>query len=615
MRRVFATIVLGIWIIPAVFFTVGRPALCVAQPVPSQEYDYTPQAIDSILNVADEAAKLPDIEQKVALLVKAAKILPASSHDDALRLLDKALSDLKDWNSTEKTTWIRRRTASSLRSKILSVYITLDKDKASALRKEFLAAAEDSSAKRSGDLTGSLRSENWIKEILNRNERADEAANIALSIMDTNPERASTLVVQSVAGGAVSAKIFDVLQKLKQNGNRALLSDLESKLGAALANTTTLDPFSLRFASVFAQWDVDMPLGAKNGYTIFFLNSLQTWVNLVKEASEQGGLDSSYIGNAFIAFSFSVRPVIARYSSPEQLQTFDLLLDQVSASVPLRSKLDLQILLPQDKSKEPRDILADILKEPNTNRRDTRLMGFALDHLRKSGQDFPENELAFSSEAIDRISDAKLKTIMEDSVTIARVNSMVKAKNFIAAKRLAESIPSAETRAWTMLALASAIKEDRPRALEFISSAIKTLDTASPTPKRVELALMAVTLLIKDDPQRAFELLSTAAKYANSVSSETQQSGHDSSRAAALDASIGDKRTILSQPPEYLADVEIDRTFALLGKVDWLRSQQTASEFRAPLLRLSLKLQFDEGILAKAPKQKSIPQKSLSPKQ
>src|SRR5207245_2406670 len=177
----------------------------------------------------------------------------------------------------------------------------------------------------------------------------------------------------------------------------------------------------------------------------------------------------------------------------------DVLFDQVSAFVPEKMKSTLQAFRPETLS-DPKDRLADILKQPNPEKRDLRLVRLVselMDHT--EGVD-SQKELDLASEAISQFSDLGLKMTFADFLTITRLNSLVKLKKLIDAQRLAVSISSEETRAWAMLALAAAAKEDPVLAFELTSNALKVLDAASPNPEKVELALKAAALLAKDDP-------------------------------------------------------------------------------------------------------------------
>jgi hypothetical protein len=439
--------------------------------------------------------------------------------------------------------------------------------------------------------------------MLERQQRAGEMAKIALSLMDTDFERASALIIQSVKGGVLTGEIFNISEKLKQSGDRARLNKLETGIGEALAQAVTFDSLNLDFAAALIPSDRDMPPAARRGFILFFMNSLRAWVNLVTDESERGGLDPSDVGSTFISF-FRLRPVIAQYLLPEELSTFDLLLDQVSPLLSAKTKARLQITSAETIS-DPRERLADILKESNARRRDIRLMRLVFNSTGDSAPDELLNGLELASDSISHISDERLKTTLNDFVAITRVNLLAKEKKFADAQRLAESISTTEARVWTLLALSSVIHEDGARSLDLTRSAIKTLDGASPSVRKVELALLIVAILAKDDPLRALEMLSVAARYANSKLSKVEIPNDDIVRAIHVDVSIGSMSTILSRAPESLTEIEINPSLSLLGEAKyWFQSQQIVGDFHETELRLLLKLKFARGILAHHSKQK-----------
>jgi hypothetical protein len=181
------------------------PRECEAQNrIPPAEYHYYSLAITSILNSAAEASKLPDIPERVKLLLNAAKILPASQRDDAIRLLGITLRDLKEWSSDAKTSRYRRHAAATLRNEVLAIYARIDPEKTMTLQKEFQAEAE--STANNTDAT-SLKTGTWHTEFSNQQTMADQSAKIALSLVDTDPEKALALVVRSLQGGIVSGEL------------------------------------------------------------------------------------------------------------------------------------------------------------------------------------------------------------------------------------------------------------------------------------------------------------------------------------------------------------------------------------------------------------------------
>src|SRR6202011_5510382 len=116
------------------------------------------------------------------------------------------------------------------------------------------------------------------------------------------------------------------------------------------------------------QTDKDIPAVTKSAFVSFFMDSLQSWSNLVRDASANGGLDSSYINAAFTVFSIAVRPVVSQYA-PGQLPVFDSVLDQLGPLVPTKTRSRVQAFQPETFS-DPRERLNDILKDPAPEKRD-----------------------------------------------------------------------------------------------------------------------------------------------------------------------------------------------------------------------------------------------------
>jgi hypothetical protein len=337
-----------------------------------------------------------------------------------------------------------------------------------------------------------------------------------------------------------------------------------------------------------------MPSVAQRRIIRFLMNSIEMWAALVKGDDGNGGLDPSYVSSSFTRFVLNVRPAIAKYSPADTLK-FDILLDQASRFVPEKTKSNLQVFQAETLT-DSRERLNAILREPGAERRDLRLIGLASELLRKLDAGDSESSLGLLTDTIDQFSDARLRTTFGDLLLIKRLNFLVQLKKFDSARKLVASISSAETRVWTMLALAVAAKEDKVFAFELTGDAIKALDAASASPAKVALALMGAALLAEDTPQRSFDLLSTAAKYSNSSKDSFENS--DVASAIGLTASIGNLSLILAREPKSLAEVKIDPRLASLAKTDWFRSQQVANSFVNRGLRLRLKLQFAGRVLA-----------------
>jgi len=557
------------------------------------EYDYYALALTSILNSASEVSKLPDIPQRVNLLIYAAKTLTTFQQDEAMRLLDIALVDLKKWDSKETTSTEQRHTASRLRNEILALYAQVNPDKAVALEKEF--SGDPKSTAGSSEI--SLKSGSWSRQFSDQSAQADQLAKIALSLIETDPDKALALAIQSLHRGTVSGVLFDIFEKLTQSGNRAILR-LEMGIAQALAGNVTIDPYSITYTSILILTDKKMSSTARNEFIRFLMRSLEAWGTVVKEA----GIDPSYISRGFFAFSQNAHPVISQYA-PDQLLAFNLILDQVFPLVPEKMRPVVQ-MIPPERFSAWRDRLSDIVKDPNPKLRDYRLIRFVSELLRKDSSHPEDNETKVDliAKAVSSFSDIDAKSAYTDLLTINSIDSLVKQKKFIDAQAIAGSIASEELRAWALLALARvAAKTDRVMGFELISNALKALDKDSPSPQKVELTLMAAAMLSESDKRRAFDTLSTAARYANSSEYKISPSSK-SPFAFGLDASIGEAHTKLGVFPESLSELIIDSSLSALATTDWFQADSTVNEFREPSLRLRLKLQFAGAVLAKESK-------------
>jgi hypothetical protein len=567
------------------------------------EYDYYALAITSVLNSAREASKLPDVPQRVKLLLHAAKILAPSRRDEAKQLLDLALGDVNKWGSADKARWYQRHTAANLRNEVLAVYARVDPEKTIALQKEFRTAAKSSTLDSS---VTSLTGKDWFTQFSDRSAIADQAVKIALSLVDTEPEKALGLVIQSLQGGTISAVLLEFFRHLIQSGNRPFLDKLEIGFGQALAGKAILDPYSLAHAASLVLTDKDMPPAAKSGFISFLMRSVQVWSNLVTDSGGNGSIDASYTKLVFVMASLNVRPVILQYA-PDQLLMFDHMLDRVAPLVPTETRLGLQAFEPETFS-EPRDILNDILKDPVPARRNLRLVGLVSELLANKSGDFEKN-LDLASDAISGFSDPDVKSAYTDRLTITRIEAFVKQRKFIEAQQLAGSIPSEETRAWALLALSTdAAKGDRVLGFELISNALKALDKASPSPHKVELALMATAMLAKNDPQRAFDTFVTASRYANSSPSKVDPPKR--TVGYGLNATIAEAHIKLGIFPENLGELKIDPSLSALATTDWFRADSIVNDIRETSLRLQLKLQLADAILVEESKpRKKVPSK------
>ena len=315
--------ILSIAILISLIFC-GSRSFCKGQKkISPADYDYYALATSSITEITREASKLPEIPQRVRVLIDAAKILAPAERREAVRILEVALADLKDWGSSDGTSWRQRNMATTLRNEVLAVYALIDSEKALVREKEFQLLGESDASNTPNPLN--FKGESWRAQFNDQRAAADQPAKVALSVIDSDPEKALGLVVQSVQGGIISSVLFDIQEKLIKNGNRALVDRLENRIGQILTTSVALDPSSLDYAAILGLADGEMPQAAKNSLVSFLIRSLQTWVIVAKEP----GVDSFYITRGFTTFSGSPRMLISQYA-PDQLLEFDLLLDQTA---------------------------------------------------------------------------------------------------------------------------------------------------------------------------------------------------------------------------------------------------------------------------------------------
>lgn len=92
--------------------------------------------------------------------------------------------------------------AATLRNEVLAVYTLIDAEKALVREKEFQSLAGSSAS--NSPKAVNFKSESWRAQF-NERTAADQPAKVAFSLIDSDPDKALALVVQSVQGGIVSS--------------------------------------------------------------------------------------------------------------------------------------------------------------------------------------------------------------------------------------------------------------------------------------------------------------------------------------------------------------------------------------------------------------------------
>src|SRR5207249_6475627 len=120
------------------------------------------------------------------------QVLPLSKRNEATGLLDMALSDIRDWDSDKTASWGQHHAAAKLRSEILALYVKLDPEKASLVQKDSRSGGTSAPTK-DGLTASSLSDSNWSRRLLDVQTVAEGFAKPALSLIDTDPEKACAL--------------------------------------------------------------------------------------------------------------------------------------------------------------------------------------------------------------------------------------------------------------------------------------------------------------------------------------------------------------------------------------------------------------------------------------
>ena len=585
LTRILSRVTIACALISGVFF--WKLPHCEAQnKAAPPAHDYYALARTAVLNSVTDTPKVADIPQRVNLLLYAAKVLERTEPDEARRFLDAGLDQLKRWATEDEANWYRRYRAAELRNDILAIYSRLDAEKTANLQKEF--EAEALSAK-----TASKEKLPWFTEFLDRRAIADQSAQIAQALIDTDPEKALSHVAQSLQSGSVSGVLSQIFEKLIKSGNRTLLNRLEITVAQAIGPIVSLDPSDLGYASSLMQLDKELPGSVKPAFVMFLIRSLQAQAKLATEPAGASRVDSFYGRTVYTMAAINVRPVVLQ-GPAEQLFSVEQAMNELVTLVPAETRTRLQAFQPETLS-DPHERLNDILKDP-PGKRDLRLVGLISELLKDSTADF-EKKLDLATEALSGFTDENVKSTYEVRLTITRIAWLVKQGDFMQAQKYAGLISPEETRAWALLALATvAAKDDRVLGFELISNALKALDKASPSPHKVELALTAAAMLSKTDIERAFDTLSIASRYANSSPGKVDPPKRPPV-AFGIEVKIGESQTSLGVYPESLGELKLDTSLSALATSDWFRADQIVDQIREPSLRLQLKLQFAGAVL------------------
>ncbi len=547
------------------------------------EYDYKSLALSSIRESVPEAKKLTDINHKVRFLIEASSLLADSNKNEAMEALDLALAEIKEWESKADDTQSRKYVASYRRDQVIAQYLKLNPEKANQL------LAEDKSNSPEIDLKPSQKETSWRTNLNERRNASYKATTLATQLLESDPERAITLLAESVRGGILTSELWNILLQLRSR--RSLLLSAQERIVTSLSNAVALDNLSIQTAA-FLAWDEDMLPPVRANLIQFLLRSLEAAVHLANVTASEGGGDPGISDSVFVAFSTTARPVIQRHD-PNSIGRVDVLLEQLAPRVSTR----IRDMIKRNDIVEPADLkerLDEIKREADPDKRDFRLLRLIMHILQLDELD---NEERILKEALREVTDEKLEMLLNDFAALDRVSRLTKAQKITDAVKATEQVTNANLRAWALLAISSVVvASDRFQAMTLVNAAMKSLDSAPPTPRRVEIALIAVAVTSKTDPNRAIEILSLVPKYANAVENKDDSSRNTLS-AISYEVSIGELKIKPSQLPAELSDIAFDPSIRLLAKRDWFGLKAIANSVKDPVLSLSFKLELAKGVL------------------
>lgn len=485
----------------------------VNQPAFSPKSLLTARAAELAASVGQEAAKLKDPVESIQFQLEAARLLAREHPEDALRVLNLALNEVREcpasWKSKEKQD--KSFQLLSLRGDILSLYTKVDRPQADKLLKALPdCSVAEKDTRKSEQPDGSA---NW-----DARHRADELVKVGVSKLDQSPAEAVSVILASVSGtGEISEEMAGAVKKLRDAGSDQAAGDIEAGLVKIVSTQTSLDAFDHEAVAALLAADPRMSPAARQVLGDYLIRGLKGFVAAIKE-SQVGGrplqLDYDNLGYLYCAYLRSIRRVLEK-NLPGKSEYVNTALQQIADVLPekwldLASQIPVR-LSPEQASRE----LERTLEMTNAEARDSRLATFSLRAL--AGYFMKERGLELAAPAIEAIRNSELRAILEDYFLMAEVRAKIEEENGASAQEKARAIANPLWRAWTLMAVGYALTKQPSDAVQLFESAAQTLEKSPQTPRRAEVAFKLADLWSERDPPRAFEVLSRAIEYANQI--------------------------------------------------------------------------------------------------
>jgi hypothetical protein len=563
------------------------------QPSTSPQIQLSARATELALSVGQEAVSLNNLVESIQIQLEAARLLSREHPQEALRVLNLALNEVRDcpgsWKSKEKQG--KSSQLLSLRGDILSLYTKIDRQQADKL----LKTLPDCSAKADGSQKNEHPDNpvNW-----DARHRADELVKIGVAKLGQNPAEGVSIILSSVSSTSkVSGEISEAVSKLRAAGSDSVVNEIEDKLAKIVSSQTSSDAFNQEAVATLIAVDPRMSPAARQALSSYLLLGLEGFVAAIKESQVSGQplkIDYDNLGYLYGEYLREIRRVIEKYA-PDRLEYVDSALQQIAAVLPEEwldsaSRIPLR-LTPERASQE----LERALEMRDAERRDSRLANFSLRAL--AGFYTKERRLDLAASAMDAIRDSELKEMIKDYYLMTEIRIKVEEENGASAMEKAGMVSNPLWRAWALMAVGYALTKQPGDTVQLYESAAQTLEKCPPTLRRVEVAFKLAELWGERDPLRAFEVLSRAVGYANQIKQPDVSPLFEKYHLPGSYAVIG---KLDLQPATKLADasdVRIGGGVKKVTQLDWAQTEYLSRKIQEAPLRLHFQLKMCEAAL------------------
>lgn len=545
------------------------------------------------LSVGQEAGKLNDPVEVIQIQLEAARLLAKERPEDALRVLNLALLEVRDcpisWKSKEKQS--KSFQLLRLRGEILALYATIDQQKAGKLLKSLpncSVKGTDSSESERSD-----RPVNW-----DARHRADELVKVGVNKLGENPTAGIGMILSSVSStGKISEALSDVVKKLRDTGNDQLADEIEKQMAELIASQTSSDAFDHQAVATLIASDPRMSAVTRQVFSSYLLRGLESFVSAIKESQVSGlplQIDSDNLGYLYCEYLQMIRRVIEKYS-PDKSEYVNAALQQIATVLPEKwldsaSRIPIR-LTPEQASQQ----LEHTLEITDSDVRDSRLTNFALQAL--AGLFSKEEGLKLAATAIDAIRDSELRTILKDYFLMAETRAKIEKDESTFAEEKANSIVNPEWRAWSLMAVGYALSKQDGNAVQLYESTSRILEKSSPTPRRVEIAFKLAELWSERDPQRAFEVLTRAIAYANQDNKPDANQLIEKHHLSGFYSVIGKLDLQPANEPTSISDLKFGEGIKRMSQFDWGQTEFLSRKIQALPLRLRFQLAMCQAAL------------------